>query len=69
MLYRTMPPENSTAFGTPEAPQAPQASEAMQAPPGLVLHLMDNDQDRDFEFPTARLPMFRIMVLRLRLSR
>ena len=57
MLYRTMYSKNSAAFDTAEAPQAPQAPqtpqapqafEAMQAPPGLILHLMDNDQDRDF---------------------
>ena len=62
MLYRTVhrsapSPENSTAFGTleaPEAPEAPQASEAMMAPPSLVLHLMDNDQDRDFRTPDGQ---------------
>ena len=39
MLYRTMSPENSTAFGTPEAaqaPQAPQAPQAQQAPPAYA---------------------------------
>ena len=63
MLYRTVhrpppSPENSTAFGNPkvpqapqapQGPQAPQASEAMMVPPDLVPHLMDNDQDRDFQ--------------------
>ena len=59
MLYRTMFRESSTAFCTPDAPQAPlapQVSEAMQAPPSLVLHLMDTDQDRDFRTPDCPAP-------------
>ena len=68
MLYRTMSRESNTAFGTPGAPQAsqallgpqaplaPQVSEAPQAPPGLVLHFMDIDQDRDFRTPDCPAP-------------
>ena len=65
MLYCTMSRENSTAFSTPEAsqtrqaPQVPQALlayEARQPLPRLVLHLMDNDQDRDFRTPDGQIP-------------
>ena len=54
MLYRTRSRENSSAFGTskdskiPQAQQAPLAFETVQALPGLILHLMNNDENRDF---------------------
>ena len=65
--YCTKSHENSTAFITPEALQTRQALqvlqallayEAMQALLSLVLHLMDNDHDRDFRTPDIQIPEF-----------